>query len=492
MIYSHHEQKDRNNLSASLWRRQSHWGTARRGLQTDRPMNQAGKELTGFVCRHCGFATRKWLGRCPECGEWDSLAEERQPERNRSAGNAAPALPLMLASRAPLPRLITGIAELDRVLGGGVVPGSVVLVGGDPGIGKSTLILQLLAALAAAEHRVLYVTGEESIEQIRMRADRLAIREERIFLAAENRVESIADLAAAVKPTLLAVDSIQTMYSEEVAAAPGGVTQVRESSSRLVALAKGSGMPVILIGHVTKDGAIAGPRVLEHMVDTVLYFEGDRGQVYRILRTVKNRFGSTNEIGVFEMKQSGLAEVENPSALFLAERPVNVPGSVVLPSIEGTRPILVEVQALVSPSSLGTARRTAIGADQQRLALLTAVLEKKLGVTLYDHDIFLNIVGGIRIDEPALDLGVVVALLSSFHDKPVAADTVVCGEIGLAGEVRAVGQMDLRLREAERLGFATFLMPDANRKRLEKKSGQCMRVIGIQTVQELAETIFQP
>ncbi|MFA5717596.1 MAG: S16 family serine protease, partial [Desulfobulbaceae bacterium] len=311
-------------------------------------------------------------------------------------------------------------------------------------------------------------------------------------LATENRVEAIADMAGELKPALLAVDSIQTMYTGEIASAPGGVTQVRESAARLLALAKGSGLPVILIGHVTKEGAIAGPRVLEHMVDTVLYFEGDHGQVFRILRTVKNRFGSTNEIGVFEMKESGLAEVENPSALFLAERPVNVPGSVVLPSIEGTRPILVEVQALVSPSSLGTARRTAIGADHQRLALLTAVLEKKIGVSLYDHDIFLNIVGGIRIDEPALDLGVVVALLSSLYEKTVAADTVVCGEIGLAGEVRAIGQMDLRLREAERLGFTTFLMPDSNRKRLEKKSAPHMRVIGVQTVQELVETIFHP
>jgi DNA repair protein RadA/Sms len=298
-------------------------------------------------------------------------------------------------------------------------------------------------------------------------------------------------MAVDLKPALLAVDSIQTLYSEEVAAAPGGVTQVRESAARLLALAKGSGLPVILIGHVTKDGSIAGPRVLEHMVDTVLYFEGDRGQVFRILRTVKNRFGSTNEIGVFEMKENGLAEVENPSALFLAERPVNVPGSVVLPSVEGTRPILVEVQALVSPTSLGTARRTAIGADPQRLALLTAVLEKKLGVSLFNHDIFLNIAGGIRIDEPALDLGVVVALLSSLYEKPVPPHTVVCGEVGLAGEIRAVGQMELRLREAERLGFKTLLMPAANQTRLEK-TATTMQVVGVQTVQDAAARIFLP
>jgi DNA repair protein RadA/Sms len=325
-----------------------------------------------------------------------------------------------------------------------------------------------------------------------MRADRLAVSQEQIYLATENCVESIVAMASELKPALLAVDSIQTMYSEEVASAPGGVTQVRESTARLVAMAKGSGLPVILIGHVTKDGTLAGPRVLEHMVDTVLYFEGDRGQVFRILRTVKNRFGSNNEIGVFEMKERGLVEVENPSALFLAERPVNVPGSVVLPSVEGTRPILVEVQALVSPSSLGTARRTAIGADPQRLALLTAVLEKKLGVTLYDHDIFLNIAGGIRIDEPALDLGVVVALLSSLYEKTVAPETVVCGEVGLAGEVRAVGGMDMRLREAERLGFKTFLMPASSKQCQEKTSSKNMLIIGVRTVQDVVEQIFHP
>ena len=451
------------------------------------------KEQVVFVCNQCGYQSRKWLGKCPECGGWDSLAEEIRTSRSASAAKpASPARPLTQANRTALTRLVTGIGELDRVLGGGIVPGSVVLIGGDPGIGKSTIILQLLSTLAAKNLKVLYVTGEESVEQIRMRADRLAISQEQIYLATENCVESIITMTDELKPSLLAVDSIQTMYSEEVASAPGGVTQVRESTARLLAMAKKSGLPVILIGHVTKDGTLAGPRVLEHMVDTVLYFEGDRGQMFRILRTVKNRFGSTNEIGVFEMKEIGLAEVENPSALFLAERPVNVPGSVVLPSVEGTRPILVEVQALVSPSSLGTARRTAIGADPQRLALLTAVLEKKLGVTLFDHDIFLNIAGGIRIDEPALDLGVVVALLSSFYEKIVAPDTVVCGEIGLAGEVRAVGNMDMRLREAERLGFRTFLMPASNKQPKGKTGKEIMRVIGVKTVQDVVEQIFHP
>ena len=450
------------------------------------------KDQPLFLCNHCGYASRRWLGKCPDCGGWDTLVEEKRPVRAARPGRDTPAARSLLhaASQAPS-RLVTAIGELDRVLGGGIVPGSVTLVGGDPGIGKSTLILQMLSALAAKDLMVLYVTGEESAEQIRMRADRLAIDQEQIYVATENCVEAIVAMATELKPALLAVDSIQTLYSEEVAAAPGGVTQVRESAARLLALAKGSGLPVILIGHVTKDGAIAGPRVLEHMVDTVLYFEGDRGQVFRILRTVKNRFGSTNEIGVFEMKDSGLTEVANPSALFLAERPVNVPGSVVLPSIEGTRPILVEVQALVSPTSLGTARRTAIGADPQRLALLTAVLEKKLGVSLFNHDIFLNIAGGIRIVEPALDLGVVVALLSSLHEKPISPHTVVCGEVGLAGEIRAVGQMEQRLREAERLGFRTLLLPAANQARLDAAT-TAMQLVGVQTVQDVAARIFLP
>ena len=446
------------------------------------------KEQLLFICSQCGHESRKWLGCCPDCGEWDTLT--KQKKQKIPAGNTLAEIHTLAGKSGREPnRLVTEIGELDRVLGGGIVPGSMVLIGGDPGIGKSTLILQLLAALAMQKHQVLYVTGEESVGQIRMRAKRLGIRSEHIALATENSVQAIIALATEVRPAFLAVDSIQTMYSEEVGSAPGSVTQVRESTSLLVNLAKSSGLPIILIGHVTKDGAIAGPRVLEHMVDTVLYFEGDRGQVFRVLRTVKNRFGSTNEIGVFEMKESGLAEVDNPSALFLAERPVNVPGSVVMPSVEGTRPILVEVQALVSPSSLGTARRTAIGADPQRLALLTAVLEKKIGVTLFDHDIFLNIAGGIRIDEPALDLGVIVALLSSLYEKKVAPTTVVCGEVGLAGEIRAVGQMDLRLLEAQRLGFKTFLMPESSSRQLEAVSSS-IHIQTVRTVHDVVERLF--
>ena len=455
-------------------------------------MQPAWKETTRFVCGQCGFASRKWLGRCPDCGAWDSLAEERQVAAARPGRPAATVQPLVAADGGEEgERLVSGIAEMDRVLGGGIVPGSLVLIGGDPGIGKSTLILQLLSSLAARQHQVLYVTGEESVRQIRMRAGRLAIGEREIFVSTENCVEAVVDLARQLRPALLAVDSIQTVFSEAVGSAPGSVTQVREATARLLQLAKSTHLPILLVGHVTKDGAIAGPRVLEHMVDTVLYFEGDRGQVFRILRTVKNRFGSTNEIGVFEMQERGLVGVDNPSALFLAERPVNVPGSVVLPSVEGTRPILVEVQALVSRSSLGTARRTAIGADPQRLALLTAVLEKKLGVTLFDHDIFLNVAGGIRIVEPALDLGVVAALLSSFFEKPIDPATVVCGEVGLAGEVRAVGQMEMRLREAGRLGFGTFLMPESAGRQLTGKAAQGVQVIAVRTVADLAERLFR-
>lgn len=455
------------------------------------------KEEKVYLCTACNFESRKWLGRCPKCGEWDSLNEQikiKQKLRPRQVGRTtADVFPLTGEGGEEPVRLVTGISELDRTLGGGVVPGSMVLIGGDPGIGKSTLILQLLAALAGQEHKVLYASGEESVGQIRMRAERLNVRSEQILLVAENSVQAIIGLAAQVHPAFLAVDSIQTMFSEEVTSAPGSVTQVRESASLFVNLAKRTDLPIILIGHVTKDGSIAGPRVLEHMVDTVLYFEGDSGQVFRVLRTVKNRFGSTNEIGVFEMKESGLAEVDNPSALFLAERPVNVPGSVVMPSIEGTRPILVEVQALVSPSSLGTARRTAIGADPQRLALLTAVLEKKIGVTLFDHDIFLNIAGGIRIDEPALDLGVIVALLSSLYEKVVDPTTVVCGEVGLAGEIRAVGQMEQRLREAQRLGFKTILMPESSCRQLETGAArvtQGIQVHPVRTVHEVVERLF--
>ena len=382
---------------------------------------------------------------------------------------------------------MTTIEELDRVLGGGIVPGSVILIGGDPGIGKSTLLLHMLSSLAAQGSRVLYVSGEESAHQIGIRAERLGAIHDNHYLATESSVEAIVAMTREMKPALLAVDSIQTLTLADLPSAAGSITQVRESAARLVELAKREHIPVVLVGHVTKEGTLAGPRMLEHMVDTVLYFEGDRNHVFRILRTVKNRFGSTNEIGVFEMKQEGLVQVANPSEIFLAERPLDVAGSVVLASMEGTRPILVEVQALVSPTNLGTARRTAIGADPQRLSLLCAILEKKAGMDLYGHDIFLNIAGGIRIDEPALDLGVICALSSSILDKPVPPDTAVCGEVGLAGEIRAVANIELRIREAERLGFSRIIVPKTNFDRFKTRT-QIDRV-GVASIHEFLDNL---
>lgn len=441
-----------------------------------------------YLCRQCGYQSGKWLGRCPGCGEWESLFEEVVKSSARHTSEVARPMLLALAPDGDEARLATGLEELDRVLGGGIVPGSVVLIGGEPGIGKSTLLLHLLAAVASTERRVLYVSGEESAGQIKMRAKRLDAIRDQEFLATENDVEQICAMTCAMRPSLLAVDSIQTLVCGDLASTPGSVSQVRESAYRLLGMAKRENIPVILVGHVTKDGAIAGPKVLEHMVDTVLYFEGDRSHAFRILRTVKNRFGSTNEIGVFEMKEEGLVQVSNPSEIFLAERPLNEPGSVVLPSVEGTRPILVEVQALVSPTNLGTARRTAIGADQQRLSLLCAVLEKKGGLDLYGHDIFLNIAGGMRIEEPALDLGVLCALASSLLEKPIPPTTVVCGEVGLAGEVRAIGHVDVRIREAQRLGFTRFVLPAGNKERLTWRPE--IKLLPVATLQELLRRLF--
>jgi len=441
-----------------------------------------------FTCTECGFVSVKWLGRCPDCGQWDSLVERRASTTDaaKPVDFAAPQ-PLSRSAEQNLARAVTNIEELDRVLGGGIVPGAVILIGGDPGIGKSTLLLHMLSALASQGSKVLYVSGEESAHQIGIRAKRLEAIHENHYLATESSVEAILAMAREMKPALLAVDSIQTLTSADHPSAAGSITQVRDSSARLVELAKQENIPVVLVGHVTKEGTLAGPRMLEHMVDTVLYFEGDRNHVFRILRTVKNRFGSTNEIGVFEMKEQGLVEVTNPSEIFLAERPLDVAGSVVLASMEGTRPILVEVQALVSPTNLGTARRTAIGADPQRLSLLCAILEKKAGMDLYGHDIFLNIAGGIRIDEPALDLAVICALSSSMLEKPVAPDTAVCGEVGLAGEIRAVANIELRIREAERLGFARIIVPKTNFDRFTGRTQIERR--GVASIHEFLENL---
>jgi DNA repair protein RadA/Sms len=451
------------------------------------------KPRSVFVCQNCGAQQTRWLGRCPDCQEWNTLAEERLPSepkgsaRRGRTGTAPQPESITAVAPANEERSSSGIGELDRVLGGGVVPGSVVLIGGDPGIGKSTLVLQALARLAQ-RGPALYVSGEESPQQIKMRADRLGASAPQLLVLAETSVEAVLDHAQSVEPVVLAVDSIQTVFTEQLASTPGSIGQVRESAALIVQFAKRQGLATVLVGHVTKEGAFAGPRVLEHMVDTVLYFEGDRGHSFRILRAVKNRFGSTNEIGVFEMKENGLQAVANPSALFLAERPVDVPGSVVIASIEGTRPILVELQALVSPSSLGTPRRTTLGMDHNRVALLVAILEKKMGLQLTGHDIFLNVAGGVRLDEPAADLGAVLAVASSFLNRPVDPHTLIAGEVGLAGEVRAIGQAEARVREGAKLGFKRCILPESSRRQLPPIEGVELR--GVQSLNDAWELLF--
>ena len=448
---------------------------------------------TIYTCQHCGYQTPKWMGKCPDCGRWDTLAEERAAPGRSSAGKrpeSAPNRPVPIDSveMTAEDRLPTGIQELDRVLGGGLVAGSLVLIGGDPGVGKSTLTLQALYGLAAGGHRVLYISGEESVRQIRLRSDRLNTLSPDLLVAAEVDLDAILAMAEAEAPDVLVIDSIQTLYNAELASAPGSVSQVRESAMRLMLMAKRSGIPTFLVGHVTKDGAIAGPRLLEHMVDTVLYFEGDRSHVFRILRAVKNRFGSTNEIGVFEMKDAGLAEVSNPSAVFLSERAENTPGSIVTASMEGTRPILVELQALVTSSHLGTPRRTVLGLDSNRVALLVAVLEKKLGMQLMGHNIFLNVAGGVKVDEPAVDMGIVAAVASSFLDRPVPDGTVALGEVGLTGEVRAIQHVDLRVAEIRKMGFSRCYVPESNLRRLPAIPD--IEVAGIRNVLEAVERLF--
>jgi len=385
-------------------------------------------------------------------------------------------------------RLLTGIGEFDRVLGGGLVPGTLVLIGGDPGIGKSTLMLEALHGIAREGRKVLYVSGEESIQQMRIRSQRLSAVSSDLLVVSENDLESILLMIESVQPDVIVIDSIQTMFSPDLTSAPGSVTQVRESTVRLMLMAKKTGVPIFLVGHVTKDGVIAGPRLLEHMVDTVLYFEGDSNHVFRILRAVKNRFGSTNEIGVFEMNENGLSEVANPSAAFLSERPANVPGSVVTASMEGTRPILVELQALVSSTSFGNPRRTILGIDHNRVALLVAVMEKKLGMHLMGHDIFINVAGGVKVDEPAIDMGIVSAVASSFLDRSIPKGTITFGEVGLTGEVRAIGHVETRIAEAKKMGFARCLVPQSNLKRMTKVKE--IEIIGVKTISEAIEELF--
>lgn len=444
-----------------------------------------------FTCQQCGMQSPKWLGKCPDCGQWNSLVEETVEvvKGSRSATVVPTSRPARLAEIAldEEDRRLCGIGEFDRVLGGGVVPGSLLLIGGDPGIGKSTLMLQAADCWARGK-KVLYATAEESARQVKLRAERLGVTGGDLYLLAENSLEAIIEHARTLNPGYLVVDSIQTVFTAALESAPGSVSQVRECAGRLMHIAKGEGIPTFLVGHVTKDGAIAGPRMLEHMVDTVLYFEGDAGHPYRILRAVKNRFGSTNEIGVFEMKDAGLAEVPNPSELFLAERPRDEAGSVVVPAMEGTRPILIELQALVSGAAFGNPRRTAIGIDPHRVSLLVAVLEKKVGYTLLSQDIFLNVAGGARLNEPAVDLGIVAALASSHLNRPVPQRTVLFGEVGLAGEVRAVSRPELRIKEAARLGFDRCLLPVNNLKSLERPAG--MEMIGVRTADEALQILF--
>ncbi len=431
------------------------------------------------------------MGKCPDCQQWNTLVEETVPsskgKTHRIGESHAKPLRLKEIASQDEPRKQCGISELDRVLGGGIVAGSFTLIGGDPGIGKSTLLLQAIDQLSR-NGKTLYVTGEESCLQVKLRAERLGVNPEHLFLLAETALETIFDKVRDVQPDFLIIDSIQTMFTTQIESAPGSVSQVRECAGQLMQQAKNSNLPTFIVGHVTKDGSIAGPRVLEHMVDTVLYFEGDPGHPYRILRAVKNRFGSTNEIGVFQMSDCGLREVKNPSEIFLAERPEDAPGSVVIPSVEGSRPILVELQALVSSAPYGTARRTAMGIDHNRVSLLVAVLEKKVGMSLLSHDIFVNVAGGVKIDEPAADLAILAALASSHLNKSVPRRTVVFGEIGLAGEIRAVSQPELRIKEATRLGFERCLLPTSNSKSIEAPSGIILCPVG--TAQEALDVLF--
>ena len=432
------------------------------------------------------------MGRCPECGEWNTFVEEREnaEDKTRWSGEergAVKPIPISEIESCYEKKLISGIAEFDRVLGGGIVPGSLILIGGDPGIGKSTLLLQASAKVSKDAGVVLYISGEESGSQIRLRSDRLGSFSDRLLILSETCLEDIIPHIKKVNPSLIVVDSIQTIYTTQLQSAPGSISQVREVSFQLMQISKKIGIATFLIGHVTKDGAIAGPRVLEHMVDTVLYFEGDRGHTFRVLRAIKNRFGSVNEIGVFEMKNNGLEEVTNPSELFLSEMPNNISGSVVVSSIEGTRPILVELQALVSYSNLNMPRRMVTGVDSNRASLLIAILEKRVGLHLQGEDIFVNVAGGVRIDEPAVDLGIITVLSSSFREIPIDPYTVVFGEVGLSGEVRGVTSAEIRVKEAAKLGFKRCIIPERNASQINMES---IEIIGVSTVREAIENLF--
>ena len=446
------------------------------------------KAKTIFVCSNCGYESAKWLGKCPACNEWNSFYEEKivsttSTTGGRSSANKEKSMPLKLkeVEGIEMARTSTGIGELDRVLGGGLVRGSLVLVGGEPGIGKSTLILQLCDKVKGTG-KVLYISGEESAEQVKIRADRLNINNDDLMFLGETNIDNIQEAVMNINPKLVIIDSIQTMYSEEITSAAGTVSQVREITARIMRMCKDNGITTIIIGHVTKDGNIAGPRVLEHMVDTVLYIEGERYFSYRILRSVKNRFGSTNEVGMFEMKNEGMVEITNPSSVLISERENNPAGSIIVASMEGTRPLLVELQALTTPSVFGIPKRTANGIDYNRLAVLIAVAEKRAGLNLGGQDVYLNVVSGIKLAEPAVDLGVILACASSFKNISIPQDVVAIGEVGLTGEVRAVNMIEKRIKEAEKLGFKKCLIPKSNKKLL--KENYKLDIIGVGNINE--------
>ncbi|NLP12939.1 MAG: DNA repair protein RadA [Clostridium sp.] len=448
------------------------------------------KQKSYFVCQECGYESRGWLGKCPACHQWNTFVEEVLKSGYKNAkGMASINVKPVSINDIDIEgeeRYLTGMKEMDRVLGGGIVKGSLILVGGDPGIGKSTLLLQICDKVKV-KSKVLYISGEESIKQIKIRADRLNVRNSNLLMISETNFKVIQALCENEQPDILIVDSIQTIFNDELSAAPGSVSQVRENTAGLMRIAKTMNIAIVIVGHVTKEGAIAGPRVLEHMVDTVLYFEGERHLSYRVLRSVKNRFGSTNEIGIFEMRDIGLVEIDNPSSMMLSGRTESVPGSVVVSSLEGTRPMLIEIQALVCPTSFGMPRRMATGIDYNRITLLMAVLEKRVGMQLHSFDAYVNVVGGIKIDEPACDLGVVAAIASSFRNVPIDLNTVVIGEVGLTGEVRAVNQIDKRVMEAMRIGFKNCIVPARNQKTV--KQIKDLKDINIKYVENVHEAL---
>lgn len=446
-----------------------------------------------YVCQECGADSPKWLGRCPGCEAWNSMVEEtlsKSEGKNRhSISSGAKPRPITEVDNFAVPRLATGIGEFDRVLGGGIVPGALILIGGDPGIGKSTMLLQVACSVSQTYGSVLYVSGEESAAQTKMRAERLNKLSDKLLIMTETNLDEIAVSANHLKPALMIIDSIQTMYSPEIPSAPGSVGQVRESTGKLLRLAKESGIPIAIIGHVTKEGNIAGPRILEHMVDVVLYFEGEKTYAFRVLRAIKNRFGSTHESGIFSMEEDGLMEVKNPSGLLLSERPESAPGSVVLACMEGVRPLLIEIQALVSTTCFGMPRRMAVGFDYNRLILLMAVLEKRVGLMLANQDAYVNAVGGIKVTEPAADLAVILAVASSFRNVSLDAQTVVMGEVGLTGEVRMVSRVDVRISEAATMGFKRFVIPAGNLTGLKIRQ-QGLKIVGVSNVLEAMEAVF--